>query len=267
LIIIDSFLSCFLEGVSMADVHFTCTATVPGKKGILPVDENGYYTHIVGGLDVFNSAGELYVYEGAKKLFEQSSLFMRRVKSGELYSEAGHPIPLPGQSYDSYATRVMTVDEKCIAAHISDVWLDFDSVRDESGKRVIAIFAKIKPMGPYGQALKEALDNPKINTCFSIRSFTIDKTIGGVLHRTLDTVVTFDWVCSAGIKFARKFTTPSLEMASLYETNFKHSDLMRILKGKKTAVSMESSKQIIREIIENRGWHISEDNLPAYSGW
>jgi hypothetical protein len=30
---------------------------------------------------------------------------------------------------------------------------------------------------------------------------------------------------------------------------------------------MESSKQIIREIIENRGWHISEDNLPAYSGW
>lgn len=177
----------------MNNVNFTCT-TLQGsnKKGILPRDSDGYYTLPVGALNVFNSAGEFYTYESSKELFTSSSAFMRRVKTGCLKGECGHPKPLPNQSMESFAQRVLSIDEKNVCAHFSEIWLDFDSVKDATGKSVIAIMAKVAPAGPVGPALQKSFDNPKEEVCFSIRAFTEDRKIGGVKQRTLREIVTFD---------------------------------------------------------------------------
>ena len=91
----------------MQTVRFTCTSlTGTGKEGVIRPDENGYYDMVIGGLNMLNSAGEYYEYEGAKELFNQSSSFMRRVKRGALRGEVGHPRREPGQSIDSFMNRV-----------------------------------------------------------------------------------------------------------------------------------------------------------------
>ncbi len=91
-------------------VLFSCTTLAgTGKKGKLTKDENGYYTMPIGGLNVFNSIGDFYTYEDAKQLFDSSSTFMRRVKTGALKGEYGHPKPIKGQSYEEFAERVLTI--------------------------------------------------------------------------------------------------------------------------------------------------------------
>ena len=163
------------------NVNFACT-TLAGtnKQGILPPDQDGYYTMPVGGLNMFNSAGEFYNYEAAKELFTGSSAFMRRVKTGCLKGETGHPKRLPNQSKDSFAQRVMTIDEKNVCVHFSEIWLDLNSVKDANGKSIVAIMAKLTPSGPNGPSLEKSLNNKKEEVCFSIRAFTEDKFFGGV---------------------------------------------------------------------------------------
>ena len=62
--------------MSLNSVRYGCTSLLGvNKAGELKQDDNGYYEMIVGGLDVYNSAGQLYVFEEAKKLFEESPMF------------------------------------------------------------------------------------------------------------------------------------------------------------------------------------------------
>ena len=53
-------------------VRFECT-TLGTRSGVLKPDKDGYYIMPVGGLNVFNSAGQYYAYDKAKALFEESS--------------------------------------------------------------------------------------------------------------------------------------------------------------------------------------------------
>ena len=40
---------------------FSCTSLMgTNKAGVLKPDENGYYTVVLGALDVYNSAGDFY---------------------------------------------------------------------------------------------------------------------------------------------------------------------------------------------------------------
>ena len=116
----------------MKEIIFTCTALEgTGKQGILPKDSSGYYTIPVGALNAFNSIGDYYPYDAAKELFTSSSSLMRRINTGCLKGELGHPKKLPTESMDSYANRVMTVEETNVCAHFSQIWLDFESLKDK----------------------------------------------------------------------------------------------------------------------------------------
>jgi hypothetical protein len=197
-------------------IHFTSMKlAAKGKKGILPCDNDGYYKLVVGGLNVFNSAGQYYVLEGAKQLFEQSSIFMRKIQKGAVKSEVGHPKMTAGMSDDDYFNRIRIIEETNVCAHISDVWLDhnYKDMNNSGDNRnpVVAIWASLKPAGPHGAALKEALDNPKQNVFFSIRSFTDDYRQGNITYRILRSIVTFDWVAEGGIFNANKWDAPTLE--------------------------------------------------------
>jgi hypothetical protein len=250
----------------MQQVLFSCsTLAGTGKKGVLKKDENGYYTLPIGGLNVFNSVGDFYTYEQAKDLFSSSSTFMRRVRSGALKGEYGHPKSQPGQSYESFAERVLTIEEKNICTHFSEIWLDFDNVRDKEGKKVIAIMAKLAPSGPMGDAIARSLENPNEDVCYSIRSFTRDTYIAGVKHRALAEIVTWDYVNEPGINFARKYSSPALE--SLQEQVFTRKDLIRAIKHMDQGIGMESAKMTGHSLFKSLGWSFEDSDIPNYMRW
>jgi hypothetical protein len=196
-------------------IKFTATKlTSKGKQGIIATDADGYRTMIVGGLNAFNSAGEYYVLDGAKQLFESSSSFMRRIQNGCLKGEVGHPKPAPNMSATAFLDRVCTIDDQNVCVHFKEVWLDPD-YRPPAGTNttpgIVPIMAKLKPTGVKAAALESALSNPSENVCFSIRALTRDTRIGRVNHRTLVYIQTFDWVNEPGIGIANQWDAPALE--------------------------------------------------------
>lgn len=251
--------------MNFSSVRFACTALSGTKKqGRLPKDADGYYTMPVGGLNVFNSAGDYYTVEGARELFMGSGPLMRRVKSACLKGEEGHPKQEPGQSLDAFAARVMRIEETRVCAHFSDIWLDYDNVKDESGRPIVAIMAKVAPSGPFADSLERSLENRKEDVCFSVRAFTADDIVRGVRLRVLREVVTFDRVTEPGIAQARKYSAPALE--SFSEKVFSKDDIISAVKTY-DGVSMESGSISGLNLMRTLGWDIDTNQLPRFLNW
>lgn len=255
----------------MADIiKFTSTAlSGTGKKGILKPDENGYYELVIGGLNAFNSVGEYYTLEGAAQLFESSSPFMRRIRSGCLKGEVGHPKKLPGMTMDDYMRRIMSIEETNTCAHFSDIWLDTSYGRnnpDAKNQNLVAIVAKVKPAGAKGQALEDALNNPKEDVCFSIRALTKDYMHRGQTNRVLNTIFTFDWVTEPGIHIARKYKTPGLE--SLMDSFVSYRDIKAAVESIcDDPIAIESSKQMAVETLNAFENAFKQPTQPLFTQW
>ena len=252
-------------------VRFACTALAGSNKvGVLKQDDNGYYEVVVGALDVYNSAGQFYVYEQAKELFQSSSQLMRRVSRGALRGEYGHPKPQPGMSNDQFANRIMSIYEENTCCHHKEITLDFDRVKDANGKPVIAIISKVMPSGPIGPALEKSLNNKNENVCFSIRAFTDDYREGGITKRILKTVVTFDFVTEPGIEVANKFVAPALESDGMI---LSRGDIERGIKSaSQHGIATESSLLTADELFKSMNWQntgMSNLKVPAphYTKW
>ena len=86
------------------------------KSGSLRPDASGYYPVVLGGLNMYNSVNQYYPYEPAREIFENSSQFMRRVQSGNLRGEYGHPKRLPGQNLEDYARRILDIDRRRLSS-------------------------------------------------------------------------------------------------------------------------------------------------------
>lgn len=230
------------------------------KKGILRADAAGYYQVTLGALDFYNSAGAFYALEPAKCLFEESSSLMRRVRAGTLRGEYAHPKFTPGMSKRDFLTRVLDIDEKHVSHHIRDVHLDYDSVKDKSGKNVVTIQGSIRPSGPYGDALAKSLENPDENVCFSIRSLTDDMIDPRGTHvKNLREIVTWDYVNEPGISVANKYGFPALESLEAVGFDRHHLEAARD-HARAVANGMESSHaRNIESALRAMGW---EDNKP-----
>lgn len=237
------------------------------KKGLLKPDESGYYEHVIGGLNTFNSAGEYYVANGAKELFEQSSSFMRRIKNGCLKGEMGHPTKNKNMSMDDFMQRVLTIDEKNVCVHYSDIYLDINYGKNNpqfKNPNLIAIIAKLKPTGPYGNALNTALENEKENVCFSIRALTKDTVVNGVRQRTLVQIVTWDCVTEPGISISNKWDSPALE--SISEIPLTLGMLEKINDSYPEAISIES-KELLSDTVKLVTMALKPHPAPAFSKW
>lgn len=252
-------------------VTYACTALKgTNKKGILKPDENGYYEVVLGALNFYNSIGAFYPLEPAKKLFEESSSLMRRINSGALRGEMGHPKKQPGMSMRDYVSRILEIHEENVCCHIKEVRLDHDSVKDENGKPVLAIIGKVKPSGPKGQSLKESLENPDENVCFSIRSLTHDTMVNGVLQKHLKTIITWDYVLEPGLSVAKKWHAPSLEGMN-DELLITAKDLVAVSKLESLGgISLESSGGVsASEVLSDLDWEVNANNplTPPSSKW
>lgn len=247
-------------------VRFECV-TLGTKAGVLSKDSDGYYTMPVGGLNVYNSAKQFYVYEEAKHIFDESSQFQRRVQKGVLRAENGHPQYEKGMTEKEYVTRVLTIKESNTCAFFKEVWLDFDNIKDNMGVPVIAIMAKVCPSGPYADMLERRFNQPGENVCFSIRAFTRDYMDRGVMKRVLDTVVTFDCVNEPGIDFAEKFKSPALEAYQLEDHLFSKSTIKHAFDDQPKGVATESSVLLTyNELCSALGWS-EKPSKPGYSNW
>lgn len=250
----------------MNSIKFVCTALAGlNKSGNLKPDENGYYKVVLGALNMFNSAGEFYAYEPAKALFENSSQLMRRCAKGALRGEYGHPKPMPGQSANEFANRVMSIWEDKVSHHIMDLELDFNSIKDGKGNPIIAIIGKVLPAGPHGAALERSLKNPNENVCFSIRAFTDDHRMGGIVHRHLKTVVTWDYVNEPGLSVAEKWQSPALE--GQFDRTFSRGDIERAQQPTQLGIAQESVILSAGELFTSMGWSAPRGEKPAFLRW
>lgn len=254
-------------------VIYQCTALVgTNKTGDIKPDADGYYTLVVGGLNAFNSANAFYPADSAKPLFENSSGFQRRIKNGNCKGECGHPKPLPGQSNREFLQRVLQIEETRVACHFRKIWLEEQGVKDSQGRPITAIMAEIKPSGPMGPALKESLENPHENVCFSIRSLTQDRTVpAGYLEKNIKQIISFDWVTEPGISAAHKYNAPSLESFDETTMSPEHLDSIES-QYRETGVSLENSG--IGGLREMLGWDKSllstrtlSATIPASANW
>lgn len=208
---------------------FTYTNTVLqtlSTKGKLRQDPDGYYDVILGGFDVHNSAGDYYDFDSAKAHFDNASEFMRRISSGSLYGEMGHPRMTPGMSKSEWIVRILTIDEKNRSHHIKEVHIDNTSFKGKDGRPMVTIFGRIKPIMVE---LEKSLDNEHENTAFSIRCLTHNhfEPARGCLVRSLTKPVTWDYVIEPGIFNATKYHTPTLESIAI--DGFDDSDIYKAI--------------------------------------
>jgi hypothetical protein len=249
----------------MTNAVYTATKLAVGKKGLLPPDANGYYTMPVGALNVFNSVGQYYTLDGAKHLFDESSIFQRRIANGCLKGELGHPKRGENMSMDDYMTRILTIEETNVCCHFRKIWLDYDFGKKNpqfKNPNMIAIMAEVKPSGPKGQSLKESFDNPDENVCFSIRSLTRDYYQRGQCMRVLQQIVGFDAVTEPGLTLATMWSAPALE--SMVETVVTKRDVQSVVDHVPAMVGMESTLEMANEALA-----VFSDNLqvPLYAKW
>ncbi len=240
---------------------YSCTAlNGTNKTGVIKPDADGYYTLVVGALNTENSVGAYYPYEPAKHLFDDAHAFQRRIANGSLHGECGHPRLTPGMSTRDFMARCMDVVETNICCHFRRIYLEHGTVKDERGRPMIAILAEVRPAGPMGPALREALENPSQNVCFSIRSFTQDTVQAGRTYKNLKTIITFDWVMEPGISIAKKWFAPALE--SRHDILLVPPVLGEIIRMQRAVGSgFESGGLSAESVVTDLGW----DNLGVLS--
>lgn len=251
----------------MHSLRFGCTSLIGrNKTGHLPQDENGYYEIVVGGLNVYNAANQYYPYEAARELFEESSSLMRRVKRGVLRAEYGHP-KRNGLGEQAFISRVMNIHEEMVCGHHKELWLDFDRVKDDQGRPVIAIMSRFLPGGPYGEVLSKQFKNKDENVCFSIRSFTEDTmSRGGIVNRALRQVITFDYVNEPGIIHAEKYRSPALEGLYDEEIVLHRDDFIAAAKiaHRRDPVATESVTMSLDELFKTMKWSVDQQALDEF---
>jgi hypothetical protein len=220
--------------------HFECIRLKNStKKGVLTPDENGCYTLVVGAIGAYNSAGAFYDYDSAAKFFTKDSSFQRKIARGVLRGEYGHPVKTSSMSEADYFKRILTLDEKSICCEFTEIWLKKEKLNDDKGRPVTVIMAKVRPMGPYGECLRKQLETPGMQVCFSIRSFTESVMRGGVEHKFLDKIITFDYVNEPGMYNAEKLLSPTLE--SHAEHTFSMDEIIENIKKTPKGLSNENS--------------------------
>lgn len=211
----------------MSTVQYQPTILVGlNKKGILKCDPDGYYDMLVGAFDAFNSSGAYYTMSSAKEQFDSSHDFQRRIKSGALYGERGHPVYNDSYSREAWLRRVMTLDQANHSHHIREVHLDYGTFKNKDGSPMVAVYARIKPVIDQ---LAASLENPHENTAFSIRSITEDHICPrtGTLIKEMRYIVTYDWVVEPGIHIATKYHNPALE--SFDSSSWTNDDITRAI--------------------------------------
>lgn len=253
---------------------FTNTRLVlSGKKGILRPDSEGYYEFPIGAFNCRNSANEIYTADNIDRIFAESSAFMRKVSSGKLFGEWGHPRPYPNESPNQYMARASNVEDKDTCVFFKEIWNDpkagkhFTQYKgiDESS---IITFGRLKPHGIKWEVLQRAIDDPNVNIAFSVRNLGRDRLYRGDTYVSVEEVITYDAVTEQGVASSEKHASMRLE-------SFKQVITPRVVEQMRTnlergAIRMENADNV-RSIIEYADAYFRQARVghqtPSYANW
>lgn len=155
--------------------------------------------------------------ENIENLFASSSDLQRKIQSGKLMGEWGHPEPKPTDTPQTFMQRACLVSDKETCALFHQVWLDKDVAKSELMKAngiepdTVVTMARVKPHGSKWETLQRALDDPNCNVSFSVRNLSYDKTVRGTVYVIISKIITWDAVIDPGIKAASKWLSPRME--------------------------------------------------------
>ena len=197
-----------------AMLRYSCTALLGlNKQGIIKPNSDGYYELVLSALNYPNPVGARYRTESARRILDTSPFFQRKIKEGNLLGEAGHPRRRDFRTDQEYEDRLYDILEPNVALHISDVWIDdTGALKDRDGRSYTGIMGLVAPSGPMGPSFEQSLNNPKQNTCLSVRSITDNYRMpDGSIEKEFVNICAWDWVNEPGLRPANKFSAPSLE--------------------------------------------------------
>ena len=176
------------------------------KTKALQKDDQGYYKVILGAVNTYNSAGEYYGDHYIEDLFGPNTYIGNMLAKGCLMGEVNHPQFVPGMNRFDYFMRNNRIDQ-LNASHLIKSIEIVDANKTEGGRPKKYIVGWVKPLESTkgGKILKELLDTPEANVCFSIRCVIDPASPSSDMK--IKTVITFDWVDLPGIAEANKFDT------------------------------------------------------------
>jgi len=195
---------------------------MPSNQKSLKPDKNGVYKDIpfmVLG-KVSANKKEYEINSMVSAISDPGSMFYRKLVSGQLEGEWWHP--LTGND-DAALNRIVKIERNNVSHHIHRV---YTGTPTEQGH--IIVYGDIEPSGPYGQYLTESLQNPRINTAFSLRSLV--QGIGekdGILKQRVILLVTIDAVDAPGYAEASKVHVGGFEGASFEIDMNKHGAILK----------------------------------------
>ena len=230
------------------------------QSGTLQKDKDGYYKVRLGAFNVFNSQGSFYIAEGVREIIEnENSVFYRRLKKGYLTGEMGHPRMKPGMSIQEFMQRNGRMDPDNTAFHVKDVTIQETDEKVESMGNygtVLIVEGWIKPAGPKGPYLQEALDNPHYNVAFSVRSISTDTVVNGITIKKTKAILGWDWVDEPGINNANKFDSINKKVINTESLN--------------TTIDLSLSENDVDEFIryidyETRNGYINQESAEELS--
>ena len=172
-------------------------------------DEDGYFVGLpLAGLGFPTRNKTFYDVDAfVHCMTNPNSGFYKRLSSGQLFGEKGHPDieAIPPQLR---MKRMLQIDEKNHAVHYRNVYSDSNTLPN-GGKLVLG---DLKPFGAGKQEVLDTLESPWMNTAFSLRSISDNRLINGISHRRMKNLVTFDWVGTGGFAEASKQYSPTSAM-------------------------------------------------------
>lgn len=195
------------------NISFRIETIYPNARvGVLKPDERGVFRSIP--MMVLGEITQQKTYYEPESVVNQivspDSHFNKVFKNQKLMGEYGHPTFYDLPSDNDKIQRLCTVDESKVSHLFTSLYTD-----SPSSDGTIIVRADIKPTGPYGAVLKDSLEDPVVNTSFSLRAF-VDTNIrpDGVKYRTVKSLTTFDAVGSSGFKNSDKGHALGLESFS-----------------------------------------------------
>lgn len=205
----------------MSHISLSAYLTKPDiNQGQLERDEKGYYLVNLGVLNGFNEQGVFYRVRDINALFNNDSIFKKRLEGGYLTGEANHPEQTSNMSDQDYYYRSLQIRVENTSHHIRSIELkELPAEKTIPGAGPsMRVLGWIAPSGTHGAALKSFLDNPEQNAAFSIRCVTTKPTqLNGYVVKDILQIITWDWVDIPGISKANKWSTIAKENGLLFK--------------------------------------------------
>ena len=236
----------------------------PSVKGVLKKNGDDSYTVPLGALGIKNVKSDFYLKdEKSIKTFSIDGVVNAKCKEGLLFGEWGHPKFSDYGSISAYERRLRTYDERNICMSIIKVWLEDLSI---DGKKTTYILGKIIPFGPMKDNLLLALQDSRLNFCFSGRYISDFDVRGNIAYRSITNVLGWDAVSGSGIPNCNKYNSPTLESEGEFEYTNSIIDEARKHERQLSSISTESSFSTsideIASLMKNRR-HTNHSSIPS----